>query len=363
MYEKPNLYICSTTSFCGKSTICLGLALNFKEKGYKIGYFKPIGWEMARDAKGGKIDEDAELMNKVLNLNLSMDVIVPIIFSERFLEEIPRINQNYYKKKIFQAYERASEGMDLMIIEGPYNLGIGTSIGIDPITLVKRFNSHVLKVSCIENDATLDRIIWEKKSAEAIGLNYLGIILNLIPKIDMMRVKGLAIPILKNHNIDVLGVIPENLEMKAPTVREIYKRTTSRILTGEDKLDNLIENFLVGAMTPESALTHFRRSLRKAVITGGDRTDIQLAALQTDTSALILTGNIYPDVRVIARAEKLGVPVLLMPYDTYTTIQNIEFLTGRIRSSDTKKIRLATKLVNDYVEWGRILKQLVAKMT
>ena len=37
---------------------------------------------------------------------------------------------------------------------------------------------------------------------------------------------------------------------------------------------------LVGAMSVESALSYFRRKPNKAVITGGDRADIQLAALE-----------------------------------------------------------------------------------
>jgi len=86
--------------------------------------------------------------------------------------------------------------------------------------------------------------------------------------------------------------------------------------------------------------------------------DIQLAALQTDTSALILTGNIYPDVRVLARAEELKVPVLLVPFDTYTTIKSIATLTGRIKPTDTKKIELARKQVEEHVDWTEILEIL-----
>ena len=361
MNKKPSLYVCSTTRFCGKSTICLGLAQNFKEKGYKVGYFKPIGWEMSRGVKGEKIDEDAQLMIKVLDLDLSMDIIAPVILSERFLEESSRIDSEEYMTNVLQAYEKASKDMDLMLIEGPSTIGIGISIGLDAGTLVKRFEAQVLKVACIENDTTIDRIIWEKKTQNIINEQCLGIILNLIPKTDIERIKGFAIPTLKKHNIDVLGVIPENAELKAPTVREVCERTNATILTRKDKLDSLIENFLVGAMTPESALTYFRRTLRKAVITGGDRTDIQLAALQTDTSVLILTGNIYPDIRVIARAEKIGVPILLVHSDTYTTVRNIEFLTGRIRHNDNKKIQLAKKLVNTYVEWEKILKSVMVE--
>ena len=58
-------------------------------------------------------------------------------------------------------------------------------------------------------------------------------------------------------------------------------------------------------------MTYFRRKPNKAVITGGDRADIQLAALETSTRCLILTGNLYPSPAVLNRAEELCVPVLL----------------------------------------------------
>jgi BioD-like phosphotransacetylase family protein len=123
-------------------------------------------------------------------------------------------------------------------------------------------------------------------------------------------------------------------------------------------MDNVIEEFLVGAMTPESALRYFRRSLRKAVITGGDRMDIQMAALQTDLSALILTGNYYPDARVLGRAEELGVPVLLVSSDTFATVKEISSLTGRIRPNDTRKIDLANQMVEQYVDCDEILRKI-----
>jgi BioD-like phosphotransacetylase family protein len=40
---------------------------------------------------------------------------------------------------------------------------------------------------------------------------------------------------------------------------------------------------MVGAMSAENALSYFRRKAHKVVITGGDRPDIQLAALETST--------------------------------------------------------------------------------
>lgn len=357
MEKIPSIYVCSMESYCGKSAFCLGFALTLQEQGYNVGYFKPVGWEMTRDASGNKIDEDAQLMNQVLNLQLPQELISPIILGTRYLEESTKINPQQNREKIIQTYYHASADKDIMVIEGPYTMGVGTSIGIETSDLIKQFQSQVLMVSKAQNDAMIDRIICQKMCLEAKRMPFIGTILNFIQKTSIERIKGFGVPILEKHGVPVLGIIPDDVSLRAPTVGEICDQIECTILTCNDKMDALVEEVLVGAMTPESALSYFRRSLRKAVVTGGDRSDIQLAALQTDTSVLILTGNFYPDVRVLARAEELGVPVLLIPYDTFTTIKKIASLTGRIKATNNKKITIAKELVQNHVNWKSILSQ------
>ncbi|MDQ1280705.1 MAG: hypothetical protein QG670_1968 [Thermoproteota archaeon] len=359
MTEIPSLYLYSTGGYCGKSALCLGLALRLKDEGFKVGYFKPIGWETIQ--RGERIDEDAQLMNEALNLNLPLNIISPIVFGPRYLEEIVKVDPSIYEKRINQSYEKASINKDLMIIEGPRVLGIGASIGADTNTLAKRFKSNLILVSIIEDDSSIDRVIWRKTTTDARGAAFAGVILNSVPKTMIERVKGIASTIMKRSGVNILGIIPDNIELRSLTVREICENVDCQVLTGEDKLENLIEDFLIGAMTQESALKYFRRSIRKAVITGGDRVDIQLAALQTDTSVLILTGNIYPDVRVLARAEEVGIPVILVPLDTYSTIRNISTLSGRINPRDSRKIDLAKKEVDNYIRLDEIFRILKLK--
>jgi len=358
MSKIPNLHVCSTVSFNGKTTICLGLALKFREEGHKVGYFKPVGWEMARDANGVAFDRDAELMKHVLNLEAPLDVVSPVILHSRFLEDFLKHKPIHYEEKILKAYAKCSKGKDIMIIEGPHALGCGSCLNIDPVTTAKKIDSNILLVSRIINDATICQIVRDCDCIKESGVTLVGTILNDIPKMIIERVKGFSRPTLEKNEINVLGIVPENIALKSPTVREIHEKVGGEILAGEENLDNLVEDFLIGAMTPESALTYFRRSVNKAVITGGDRSDIQLAALQTNTSALILTGNLYPDVRVLARAEHQGVPVLLVPYDTYTTVSKTDEVTGRIKYNDEKKIKLAKKIVEEHVKWKDILKFL-----
>ncbi|MCD6530271.1 hypothetical protein J7L06_08330, partial [Candidatus Bathyarchaeota archaeon] len=159
----------------------------------------------------------------------------------------------------------------------------------------------------------------------------------------------------EKRNLHVWGVIPYHSTITAPTVEELVKVLNGEVLVGEENLSNVVEGFLIGAMRPESAISYFRRYPRKAVITGGDRPDIALAAMETDTSAIILTGNLHPRVRVLAKAKEKGIPIVLVSYDTYTTVQKVQEISGKIKAGDTKRINLAKELVKKHVDFQGLL--------
>ncbi len=68
-----------------------------------------------------------------------------------------------------------------------------------------------------------------------------------------------------------------------------------------------------------------------------------------------LTGNLYPSVKIFPRADDLSIPVILVPYDTYTTLQQIQKVVGRIKPKDKKRIITARKLVKENVDWAKII--------
>ena len=120
----------------------------------------------------------------------------------------------------------------------------------------------------------------------------------------------------------------------------------------------LVENLSVGAMTVESALPLFRRTINKAVITGGDRTDLQAAALETSTAALILTGNLQPSATIVRRAEELGVAVLLVSDSTMETVEKIESVLGRTRLGQAEKLNRFQAMLAEHLDYERLLKGL-----
>ncbi|MHA2361694.1 MAG: DRTGG domain-containing protein, partial [Candidatus Thorarchaeota archaeon] len=161
-------------------------------------------------------------------------------------------------------------------------------------------------------------------------------------------------PFLEENSVSFLGMILHKRELFSPTISEILKALKGQIVTGDDKLDLLIDQFMIGSMAPENALKWFRRAKDKAVITSGDRADICQAALETDTNLLILAGGMGPDIGTIARAKERGVPILMTAHDTYTTGQIVDGLIGSVTPENKEKVAIIERIIGEALDLGKI---------
>lgn len=348
-------FIVSGTEFCGKTVICLGLLQKFRELGLRVGYFKPIGMGL-KIVGGRRVDPDAALMREAANLEDPIELITPITLGKRYLELLSEPFERSIEK-INEAYARLSKDKDLIIIEGPPRPEMLSCVQCDVPHLSRELHAKVIIVVKGSGDDTADTAALYKKFIEAGGGDILGMIFNFVPRQLIERVKGIVLPAVESCGATSLGVLPDRKELSQPTVGDIASELAAEVLTCEENLDRLVEGYLIGAMTPESALSWLRRSAGSALITGGDRTDLLLTALETDVSALILTGNIYPASSVLTRSQEKGIPTILVSQDTYSTTRQLEEIEGRITASPSslKKIRLTRDLISEYVDWRRIL--------
>jgi hypothetical protein len=166
------------------------------------------------------------------------------------------------------------------------------------------------------------------------------------------------VPFINKRGIPVFGILPYEPVLSSVTVTEIVEALDGTVLSAEEHLDVAVESFMVGAMGQEKALRFFRRRARKAVITGGDRADVQLAALETNTRCIILTGNMPPSSLVVARAEELGVPMVLVDSDTLTAVERMESLMGRTRLHDDSKVALMKEMFGEAVDCDALLRAI-----
>jgi BioD-like phosphotransacetylase family protein len=95
-----------------------------------------------------------------------------------------------------------------------------------------------------------------------------------------------------------------------------------------------------------------------AVVTGGDRTDLQLAALEASIHCLILTGNTAPQPLILARAEDLEIPILAVNLDTLTTVEIVARAFGKVRLHETIKLDCIQELIKQHFD----LDQLISKL-
>jgi BioD-like phosphotransacetylase family protein len=183
-------------------------------------------------------------------------------------------------------------------------------------------------------------------------------VFNRVAPSEVPFVREVVRPYFEAGGIRVYGVLPVDPVMQSISVRALADGLRASVESGSDRLETMIERFCVGAMDVEGALRVFRRIPRKAVFTGGMRADIQLAALETDTRCLVLTGGVPPDERIRTRAAELGVPVLVVKEDTMTAVERFEQLLGRLRIREREKIERGVSLVRDRVDAGAVLAAL-----
>lgn len=346
-----NLFIMGTAG-SGKTAIALGLAQKFRDEGMKVGYFKPVGTTPAPN----RPDKDGVLMKHVLEMEAPLNIIVPHTAGPTYLSSYEsHCGGPDQIDKIMSAYHQIADNADIVLIDGavfPYSF---SGCRLDSISLARDLEAKILLVVKIKSDYTFDATVFFQDYLEATDLKALGCIFNNVSRPVLAKTEGIYKPILEDRGMKTLGIIPKRARIASPTVAEYHEVLGGEILAGEDKMDLLVEDVVVGAMTMESALTYLRRAANKAVIMGGDRSDIALAALETHTSVLILTGGLYPNIRVVARASEKGVPVILVHYDTYTTIEKINEVSRHIKPKDDAAIKIAKENIEQYCDWQTIL--------
>lgn len=343
------VYIASIEGFSGKSILTISLAHFAKENGMRIGYFKPISTGGTIGSKGELLDEDTETMREILG---SEAAACPVKLKKNFLDEF---EDSKIVENILESYRNVSSGKDLMLIEGTPNLSTGSLWGCHVPKLASLLNAELLLVTKYGEDFVIDQVLQARDYCKHWGIEVSGLILNRVAEDRIERAKSLVKPLFEREGLRVLGIMPEDRILGSLTVREINEALGGEVIAGKKGLDNIVETFLIGAMTPESAIKYFRRVKNELIITGGDRTDIVLAALEAGASALILTGNLYPSVKVLPRADELGIPLIVVPHDTYTTLQNVQKIVGKIKPGDNVRIEAALKLVQSNVDWKAIL--------
>jgi uncharacterized protein len=356
-----SLYITSVSTFSGKTALSLGLGLRMQAAGLKVGYLKPVSTQPFV-AGGRLLDEDADFVRRSLGLDTPPWELSPIVITTELLDAVmDGTLERDLLAELADACHQASEEQDVLLMEGGASMREGYAVGLNTLSVVEKLGVPVLSVvsfhgeECLAGMCMMDDVLASKRR---LGDHLLGVVLNEIPREDMEYITQNVVPFLENQGVTVFGVLPYDPYLRALSVGEVIEALDASVLTGSHLKERLVEHMSVGAMSVESALPRFRRQLNKAVFTGGDRTDIQAAALETSTTCLVLTGNLQPTSTIIKRAEELNVAVLLVPDNTLEAVEKVERIFGRTSLGQPEKLSRFQAMLSEHLDYDKFVKAL-----
>lgn len=223
-------------------------------------------------------------------------------------------------------------------------------LGLLPGASIAEAERGELVVAAYRGDATLGAV------KQCLGAATLGVVLTQVPLALRRYVEREIVPAI---GAPVLGILPETRALRAHTARGLAIALDANLLAAEQGLDNVIEAYMIGAMSHigASGVPYFERMQQKAVVTGGDRIDVHLAALGTPCQALVLTGGYDPDPVVVERAEAEGCPLLQVTPETPETMDRIGAFMNGLRYRELNA-RAAVELVRRHVDLAPIQRAL-----
>ncbi len=324
------LYVVSSEEAAGKTAICAGLGRYLLGNGKKVSFLKPLAAEKSGD------DGDAVFMKQVLDLSEDVASLCP---------------PDGDAKKIKEAYDKVSQGRDAVIVEGMLGQGADDTLSQASYEIARALDARVIIVEAYSGQAS--RFIDGYKG---FGKSLLGVVLNKVPGSQLKRVQDEASKQFGAAGINVLGVLPEDRVLFAITVGELADSIQGRILNNAEKSADLVENFMLGAMVVDSGLDYFGRKSNKAAVVRGDRPDMQLAALETATRCLVLSGSNEPPIyNVLEKAENRGIPVISTETATSDIVASIEDALSQGRFNQEKKLPKLAEIMKQHLNLQAVL--------
>lgn len=352
----PALFVVSTETFGGKTAVIAGLTQHFRQDGYTTGYLKPVS-TTPRVTEMHLSDVDAQFMQETFDVPGSLDTLVPVKLTASVIEAALR-DDGELAAQIVPSFNTVRADVDVLLVEGSGDLCEAALFDLSALDIADLLDLSALVIVRYSDHLTGDRLVLAQR---LLGERLVGAIINAVPDSRRDFFVTRVVPVLEQRGIRVLGVLPQDKILRAASVQELADGLNGEIVSGKEHCDALVETLSVGAMGIDQALSQFRRQAHKAVITGGDRTDIQLAALQTSTRCLILTGNIYPNALIVTQAEERGVPIIVSKQSTLETVEAINQFFGRTRFHQPEKLDHLRQIFESNVDFDRLYRVLKLK--
>ncbi len=318
------IYVASDREGAGKTALCASLADRLRKSERSAVAWKPVTRSI--DDRDGKTFET-------------------LLVQPAFGEPTQLDDGALSAQKLDEIKTRAAEvgrDTDVLLVEG--------AVGLDPATarqLIDALDAKVIVVVPYGPDLEPSHVEHWRELADG---RLAGFVINGLTRYRSSDVEDRLAPALATVGLPCFGAIPEERRLLALTVGQVADLLDGRFLACEDRVDSLVEHFMVGGWMLDPAELVFGLRENKAVIARGDRPDIQMAALETPTACIVLTEGIAPIEYVQYEAEQTQVPLIVTDADTLTAMETLDGAVERARFDHPAKLQRFGELVDRHLD-------------
>lgn len=358
------IYISATEKNAGKTSISIGLIKYLTEKGMRVGFMKPLAQRYV-EVDGGRFSEDAVLVKRIFELSYRLEDMSPVIVDKGLTEEYLTKKRRSFKRRILSAFRRIAQDSDFVVVEGTGHAGVGSCLDVSNPDVAKAISAPVLMVAEGGIGNTIDRIMLNRSLFELKGARILGIVINKVREDKYEKIQNVLRTALGTKSMHTFGFVPYICHLATPTIAQIGEETNATLISGEEGLEEEINDITVATMEPHAVLDLILNSKKNLfLIASSDRVDVLLAIVAAffegakNLKGILLSGNNLPPANILHALKKTGIPVLIARVGVYTLASMLSNLTVKITPGDNKRIESLHKLIAKHIDIELIMRQM-----
>ena len=194
----------------------------------------------------------------------------------------------------------------------------------------------------------------DRALAATLGDRLAGTIATRVPAAEVEAVAR----DLTNSGLRPLALLPEDRTLAAPSVDEIRSTLAAQLLHDGDNGADVVEDVLIAPVYADPARPHFRRFASKAILAPYNKTDLLLAAIESQASCLVITGGARPSPYVADRASGEETTVMLAPEETPQTVTALAEVWFSSRFRGERKAAAAHALLRGRLDFASLQRKL-----
>lgn len=366
--EKKGFFVAATGQNVGKTTVCLGLVSGLKKRLESVGYIKPVGQEHIETETGLHVDKDVVIFKSHFHLADPHETMSPILFPRGFTRDYldGKIDRSFLVDKILTSYEEVARKHKISVIEGTGHTGVGSIVDLNNAQVAALLKCPVLLVASGGLGSSFDDLSLNYTQCEKHGVRVAGVILNRVLEDKREMILRYMEKALKRWEVPLLGCIPYDSFLSTPSMSDFVQLFDTEILTAAQRSLQHYQHIRLAASSVETYRTMIVPN--QLIITPASREDIILATLTQywDTKishpekdlglGMILTGKHPPKETIVDQIKRTEIPMIYIPLSSFIAMKMINTYTTKIRKNDTAKIEEAVRIVEQHIDFDRLLK-------